>query len=46
MNEVAELNNKICVEQHKYVLLFLWGVYKQELQKGLVLSMGDSIGLT
>lgn len=46
MNEVAESNNKIYVEQHKYVLLFLWGVNNQELQKGLVLSMGDSIGLT
>lgn len=37
---------KIYVEQHKYMLLFLWGVNNQELQKGLVLIVGDSIGLT
>lgn len=37
---------KIYVEQHKYMLLCLWGVNNQELQKGLVLIVGDSIGLT
>lgn len=48
MNEVAESKKKkkIYVEQHKYMLLCLWGVNNQELQKGLVLIVGDSIGLT